>query len=76
MLFRSTAPSRREPVCINLDSDQDYSGDDEYDDGGNNNKEQVARGSSTETDSEAESGEDLRGLDPNVIHAMLEKEVG
>ena len=65
----------REPVNVNLDSDQDCVDDDESDNGGNSNNERVAHGSSTECDSGAESGEDLRGLEPKVVHAMLEKEV-
>ena len=64
-----------EPVNINLDSDQDCVDDDKSNDGGNSNNERVARGSSTECDSGAESGEDLHGLEPKVVRAMLEKEV-
>ncbi|KAN0140651.1 hypothetical protein V8E53_001478 [Lactarius tabidus] len=70
------AESRRKPVPIDVDSDQEDHGNKiDLDDAGNSGNERPNR--DMDSDSEGQAGEDnddLGGLDPSLICAALEKE--
>lgn len=69
--------SRREPVHIDLESDQDGPGNkNNLDDAGDSDDERPNRDVDSDGDDEAgEDHNDLGDLDPSLIRAALEREV-